>query len=104
MPYARISIRDAFGRVYPAQVRRLAPDFFFQEHIYRRDGEVILLPPGDFVIESMRGPEYERQIQKLHVVQNAKPTLNVGLRRWVQPSDYGWYSGDHHIHGAGCAL
>lgn len=102
-PHARITIRDELGRVYPAQLRRLAPDLFFQEHIYRRDGEIILLPPGDFVVESMRGPEYERQIQKLQVSENTESTLKVELKRWVQPSDYGWYSGDHHIHGAGCA-
>lgn len=103
MPFARITIRDQFNRVYPSQVRRLAPDFFFQEHIYRRDGETILLPPGDFTVESMRGPEYERTIQKLHVAENETVTLDVNLKRWVLPSEYGWYSGDHHIHGAGCA-
>jgi hypothetical protein len=29
--------------------------------------------------------------------------IEVGLERWVRPMDYGFYSGDHHIHGAGCA-
>ena len=24
------------------------------------------------------------------------------LQRWVNPADFGWYSGDHHIHAAGC--
>jgi hypothetical protein len=27
----------------------------------------------------------------------------VKLERWMNPMDYGFYSGDHHIHGAGCA-
>jgi hypothetical protein len=27
----------------------------------------------------------------------------VQLERWVHPMAYGYYSGDHHIHGAGCA-
>ena len=43
---ARFEIRDAAGRIYPAQSKRLAPDFFFQRHIYRADGESISLPPG----------------------------------------------------------
>ena len=25
------------------------------------------------------------------------------LLRWIDPSQYGWYSGDHHIHSAGCS-
>lgn len=25
------------------------------------------------------------------------------MERWVDPSKYGWYSGDHHIHAAGCS-
>ena len=36
-------IRDAQGRVYPAQSKRLAPDFFFQTQIYRETGESIRL-------------------------------------------------------------
>jgi len=27
----------------------------------------------------------------------------VALERWVDPTQFGYYSGDHHIHGAGCA-
>ena len=29
--------------------------------------------------------------------------IAVKLERWVNPADYGFYSGDHHIHAAGCA-
>ena len=36
---ASFVIRDAVGRVYPARSKRLAPDFFFQNQIYRADGE-----------------------------------------------------------------
>ena len=25
------------------------------------------------------------------------------LERWIKLADHGWYSGDHHIHAAGCA-
>ncbi|HEY1342324.1 MAG TPA: CehA/McbA family metallohydrolase, partial [Bryobacteraceae bacterium] len=25
------------------------------------------------------------------------------LERWIDPSKFGWYSGDHHIHAAGCS-
>ncbi|MEX2215645.1 MAG: CehA/McbA family metallohydrolase [Phycisphaeraceae bacterium] len=29
--------------------------------------------------------------------------LKVQLKRWVDPAATGWWSGDHHIHAAGCA-
>ena len=29
--------------------------------------------------------------------------LSFALERWIDPSRDGWYSGDHHIHSAGCS-
>ena len=37
---ASLTIRDAQGRVYPSQAKRLAPDFSFHPQIYRADGEI----------------------------------------------------------------
>ncbi len=112
---ASLIIRDRQGHVYPLQAKRLAPDFFFQPQIYRADGETILLPPGEFVIQSGRGPEYWTREQK--DVVNDDPAAKAGgnqdahsdrqikirLERWVNPQQFGFYSGDHHIHAAGCA-
>lgn len=100
-----LTIRDAQGRVYPSQAKRLAPDFFFQPQIYRPDGGTVLLPPGRYTVTSGRGPEYRMQTQTLVVdADPAKaPTLTVTLQRWIHPRKYGWFSGDHHIHSAGCA-
>ena len=101
---ARFTITDAAGKVYPPQPKRLAPDFFFQKQIYRPDGGTVLLPPGEFVVEYGRGPEYHLKRTKLKVEEKDKdPQLAVKLERWLNPADYGWYSGDHHIHAAGCA-
>ena len=36
-------LRDERRRVYPALTRRLAPDFFFHDQIYRRSGETVLV-------------------------------------------------------------
>jgi hypothetical protein len=106
-PFARITVRDSVDRIYPPQIRRLAPDFFFQEHVYRCSDEFLFLPPGEFTVESSRGPEYLRQRQLLEVHETAEgtveQTLKINLHRWVEPRRFGWYSGDHHIHGAGCA-
>ena len=46
----RFTFTDAAGHVFPPQAKRLAPDFFFQKQIYRPDGGVVLLPPGEFTV------------------------------------------------------
>ena len=99
--FAKFEIRDAKGRIYPAQSKRLAPDFFFQRHIYRGNGETVSLPPGEYTIQCSRGPETVPETKALTV--GAKPTdLRYEVKRWIDPSVRGWWSGDHHIHAAGC--
>ena len=95
-------IRDAQGRVYPSQAKRLAPDLAFQPQIYRANGEFVLLPPGEYTVEYTRGPEYRKKNQKL-AVKDAPTEIAFRLDRWIDPAKLGWYSGDHHIHAAGCA-
>jgi hypothetical protein len=99
---AMLIIRDPQGRVYPSQAKRLAPDFAFHPQIYRSDGETILLPAGKYDIEYTRGPEYIAAHQSLEVT-GAGQSATFQLRRWIDPSKLGWWSGDHHIHAAGCA-
>jgi hypothetical protein len=100
---ARLTFTDAQGHVFPPQARRLAPDFFFQKHIYRADGAAVLLPPGEFTMEASRGPEYRTIKQRVTIPAAKEAQLAVKLDRWVNAADYGYYSGDHHIHAAGCA-
>ena len=47
---AAFVVKDGIGRVYPARSKRLAPDFFFQEQIYRANGESVRLPAGEFSV------------------------------------------------------
>ena len=99
---AAFVIRDSAQRVYPSQAKRLAPDFAFHPQIYRADGEVLKLPSGEYTVMFERGPESIRQVRKLVVV--GKPvTATFQVKRWIDPSLMGWWSGDHHIHAAGCA-
>lgn len=100
---ARLEFRDEFGHVHPPQAKRLAPDFFFQPQIYRKDGDVVLLPPGVFSLETSRGPEYVRQVRKVTIRDAKSETLDVSLSRWINPAESGFFSGDHHIHAAGCS-
>jgi len=96
-------IRDERQRVYPSQTQRLAPDFFFHPQVYRADGESVALPPGSYTIQYARGPEYLKKTQNLNVNDDSPRTLTFQLERWIDPAKMGWYSGDHHIHAAGCA-
>jgi hypothetical protein len=97
---ASIHIKDALKRIYPTMSKRLAPDFPFQEQIYRMDGETLLLPSGTYTVTCRRGPEYHAQVQTL--VVDGPEDFSCRPERWIDPSRYGWYSGDHHIHAAGC--
>lgn len=101
---AALVVRDRWGRVYPNPARRLAPDFFFHSQVYRADGESLQLPPGDFTAVVSRGPEYLVETHRFSVPDNqARHRQAFQLTRWIEPKKRGWYSGDHHVHAAGCA-
>ena len=99
---AALEIRDNQGRVYPSQAKRLAPDFHFHPQIYRAHGETVKLPEGRYKIRVTRGPEYFEEWRAFTMGKKARD-LKIELNRWVDPAASGWWSGDHHIHAAGCA-
>jgi len=96
-------IRDGSGRVFPARSKRMAPDFFFHDQIYRHSGETVLLPPGQYEVTYTRGPEYMILKKSITVPDVPRHKETFSLKRWIKLADYDWYSGDHHIHAAGCA-
>lgn len=98
---AALTIKDSQGHVYPLQAMRLAPDMFFQEHIYRADGETVRLPDGEYTVVSARGPEYLKGVQSV-MVRDGNKSIAIKLKRWINPGNWGWYSGDPHIHASGC--
>jgi hypothetical protein len=100
---ASFLFRDRFGRVYPSPARRLAPDFFFHPQIYRASGESVQLPPGKYDVEFTRGPEYLTDRRTIDVPDSASHKETFRVRRWIHPAKMRWYSGDHHVHAAGCA-
>jgi len=98
---ASFLVRDDRQRVYPNRLKRLAPDLPFQDQVYRSDGDTIDLPGGRFTVTVSRGPEYIAE-SRLFTVEG--PTeIAFDLRRWIDPATRGWYSGDHHVHAAGCS-
>jgi hypothetical protein len=99
----RFLFLDRQGHVFPPQPKRLAPDLFFQRHIYRADGEIVLLPPGELTLFYGRGPEYRWLERTVAIPHAPEAEITVKLQRWVNPAARGFYSGDHHVHAAGCA-
>lgn len=100
---ARLQFEDVQGTIYPPQARRLAPDLFFQKQIYRHDQEIVILPPGTFSMIYSRGPEYKVLKRQVSIGGKEPSEIEIKLERWIHPEEDGFYSGDHHIHGAGCA-
>jgi hypothetical protein len=100
---ASLLIRDRLDRIYPNRSKRLAPDFPFQPHVYRSDGETIRLPAGSYTVVSSGGPEYLTRTTDLRVDADRPAEIAITLERWIDPARGGWYSGDHHVHAAGCS-
>jgi len=99
---ASFIVRDKLGRLYPNPAKRLAPDFFFQPQVYRADGETLRLPEGQYTVTYTGGPEYLTRQKDVAVDTKGPSEIEFHLERWFDPATYGWYSGDHHIHAAGC--
>jgi hypothetical protein len=99
---ASLRITVSQGHVFPAQSKRLAPDFFFHSQIYRADGDLLHLPEGRYHVEFSRGPESVPEVRDLEVGSKSNE-WRFQVVRWIDPSQFQWWSGDHHIHAAGCA-
>ena len=61
-------------------------------HPFRAD-----LPAGEYTVTVERGKEYLPQTKTIEV-RNGLPPLKFQLRRWIDMSRHGWYSGDTHVH------
>jgi hypothetical protein len=100
---ASVLVKDGLGRVYPPQTKRQMPDLNFQPQVYRYNGESLFLPAGAYTVEYGRGPEYIVKRIPLVVTDSGAASLGLQLERWINPSQHGYYSGDTHIHAAGCS-
>jgi hypothetical protein len=100
---AAFIIRDRLGRLYPNPAKRLAPDLFFQPQVYRANGDTIRVPAGSYTVTASMGPEYLAQTKQVEVAASGRNEVSFAMQRWIDPPKYHWYSGDHHVHAAGCS-
>jgi hypothetical protein len=60
---------------------------------------VVRLPPGTYTVTAGRGKEYQIERRKVDIKAGALPVrITISLRRWINLSQRGWYSGDTHTH------
>jgi hypothetical protein len=58
---------------------------------------VVEVPRGKYTITVERGKEYVPLVKEI-VVEKAAVDVTLPIRRWVNLSEQGWYSGDVHAH------
>ena len=97
------TIRDSLNRLYPNPAKRLAPDLFFQPQVYRENGATVIVPTGSYSVTASMGPEYHPQTKQIEVTLKGPNEVSFVMQRWIDPAKYHWYSGDHHVHAAGCS-
>ena len=87
------------------QAKRLAPDFAFHPQVYRADGETVQAAGRRRTrVESPAARNTSSQTRERRRRRRAGRRSSVRPRSAGSiPSQVGWWSGDHHIHAAGCA-
>jgi hypothetical protein len=57
------------------------------------------VPPAKYTLAVERGKKYFTVTREIEV--GSEPVnVTIALRRWIQMSERGWYSGDTHLHRA----
>ena len=105
---ARIYIQSADGKWYfpksasPAgsaiEYKRQAGPTSLEQHVtLSAHPFVVDVPPGKVTITVERGKEYKPVTQTVDV--GAQPAeIKLPIKRWINMTSHGWYSGDVHAH------
>ena len=106
-PMERLPLRGSYFGILQGMYFHLKPSdwhriFIFRSRFIATMGRHLNLPAGDY-LESSRSPEYLVTSQNMTLPKSEFTHLDITLHRWIQPSGLRFYSGSHHIHGAGCA-
>lgn len=92
LPVEAISIM--YGRNDEAEGYGYQPDssFYVDSHF------TLDLKPGTYSILLSKGIEYLDQTREIEVREGLVNAFEFEMKRWVNMSDFGWYSADEHIH------
>jgi len=89
----RIHLKDAAGK--PVRPQGLP---FWHDHFVCTGVAELALARGTYTWELDRGPEYLVTTGQLMVAENSPPAWTNRLRRLVNLSKEGWWSGELHVH------
>ena len=96
---ARVSVKASNGRYYFPQPPGERPthydhafDFFYADGRFE-----IVLPSGPAEVRVQKGVEYVAARRRVEVPKRDTKTCRIGLKRWVNMKEQGWYSGDSHL-------
>ena len=60
-------------------------------------------PTASTELEWSGGPDYLTGTREITIGPGQPDEFAVRLERWIDPAARHWYSGDHHVHAAGCS-
>lgn len=90
---ARVHLKDSAGRALRAEGQPFFRDHFVCAGVVKLD-----LPAGEYSYEVERGPEYAVKSGSFQVDGNGAADVRVELKRLVDLSSQGWWSGELHVH------
>lgn len=56
------------------------------------------VPQGIYQMEITKGPEYEKKVIEISVIDNSQLEMNIKLKRLYDLTKIGWFGGDTHMH------
>jgi hypothetical protein len=89
----RIHLKDAAGK--PIEAPNLP---FWRDHFVCTGQVTLKLPPGAYSYEIERGPEYSSISNQFTIEKDQPQKITNYIRRLVDLSREGWWSGDLHVH------
>jgi hypothetical protein len=90
----RIHVRDGAGK--PQRPSSGLP--FWHDHFACPGAAALDLAPGDYSYDVERGPEYRRRRGTFTVKDGSPATVRVEMKRLIDLSSEGWWSGELHVH------
>lgn len=86
------SLEKFFDRV------RISNPYTGTTQFYSTGRSSIRLPAGAATIRVFKGPEYKVSVEKIEIPAGAMVEHQIGLTRWIDMPQKGWYSADDHLH------
>jgi len=94
---ARVYVTDAAGKPHLARAT-VTYSRRGEDHSVIDGGVAIDLPPGKYKVRAEKGPEFHPAEASVELRAGQTTDVNLELARFHNMNEYGWYSGDLHIH------